>query len=440
MYLACPHLLPGFIVNEAKALNIAAPVNASLTYGVRALTQARLAAAATTASTLTEANGSSESEEEGDGILPRALPMGQMLDGEALDRLAAATQPSAAGAAAAAPMTPQRQQAQVGQATASATTPVDSLPVLKTVTDMRSFVRSLRGTDGSSNGDSGAATASPGVVNGARARSHATIGFVPTMGSLHAGHLELVKQSLRECDRTVVSIFVNPLQFAAHEDLDTYPVSVQEDLRQLGELGVHGVFVPTRRVMYPHGEPNARIVIDNATQLAEGGSRPHFFDGVATVVAKLFNIVQPDKAFFGQKDAQQCATIRSLITDLDFDVDLRIGPTVREADGLAMSSRNLRLSPEARLKAPVLFQALRAAEREYSAGERRPLQLQRVCLGVLQREPDLSIHYVDVADAATMQPLGELSALDNQQLCVSVAATLAGVRLIDNILLPPPSA
>ncbi len=264
----------------------------------------------------------------------------------------------------------------------------------------------------------------------ARARLPAPVGFVPTMGYLHAGHLALVRQSKLENAATVVSIFVNPTQFDRADDLASYPRDVPRDLRLLEDLGVDAVFVPSADEMYPPGFKTL-VRVQEITEVLEGAHRPGHFDGVATVVTKLFNIVQPDRAYFGQKDAQQVVVVKRLVADLNFPLEIRVVPTVREPDGLALSSRNVRLTPEGRRAAPLLFRALSAARDAWLAGERDAERLRERVRAVLAKEPRIRLEYVSLAHPETLEELeGEVS-----RGLLSLAAWIDDVRLIDNVVL-----
>lgn len=256
------------------------------------------------------------------------------------------------------------------------------------------------------------------------------IGFVPTMGALHEGHGSLVRKSAAECGTTVVSVFVNPTQFNDPEDLRRYPRNLQADLDLCEKWGADIVFAPPVEEIYPDG-PLTWVEVGALTEHLCGKFRPGHFRGVATVVAKLFNIVQPDRAYFGQKDAQQVAVIRRMMRDLNYPVDVRVLPTVREPDGLALSSRNLRLSPEHRILAPRLFQALRVAADLASAGERDSGVLRHRGTAELEH-PDIRVEYFEVVDAHTLQPM---SRVDREAL-IAAAIWLGGVRLIDNVPWP----
>lgn len=258
-----------------------------------------------------------------------------------------------------------------------------------------------------------------------------TWGFVPTMGYLHEGHLSLVRRARAENDRVAVSIFVNPTQFGPHEDYARYPRDLERDLRLLEPLGVDLVFVPSVEEMYPPGF-QTWVIVEEVSRPLEGASRPGHFRGVATVVAKLFNILQPDRAYFGQKDAQQTVVIRRMVQDLNIPVEIVICPTVREPDGLAMSSRNTYLNPEERRAAMVLFRALQAAKARYEAGERDAERLREAMREVIRAEPLARIDYVSVAHPETLQ---ELERVEGPAL-LSLAVYIGTTRLIDNLMLP----
>jgi pantoate--beta-alanine ligase len=256
------------------------------------------------------------------------------------------------------------------------------------------------------------------------------VGFVPTMGFLHAGHLRLVQTARRDCQSVVASIFVNPAQFGPQEDLSRYPRDLPRDLVLLEEAGVDLVWLPTPEIMYPPGY-QTWVTVDEVSQPLEGASRPGHFRGVATVVAKLFNAVQPDRAYFGQKDAQQAAVIAHMIRDLNFPLEMVVCPTVREADGLAMSSRNTYLSPAERQAAVVLYQALCAMRQAYEQGERDAGHLRQAMQRILDREPLAQPQYVSCADGDSLQELeGPVT-----QALFSLAVYVGKTRLIDNFIL-----
>jgi len=265
----------------------------------------------------------------------------------------------------------------------------------------------------------------------ARRALRGSLGFVPTMGYLHEGHISLVRRARAENDHVAASIYVNPLQFGPREDLAAYPRDLPSDLAMLKEAGVDLVFTPTGAEMYPKGFDTV-VEVGGVTATLEGALRPGHFKGVATVVTKLFNLVQPDRAYFGQKDAQQCAVIQKMADDLNMPLEVVICPTVRQPDGLAMSSRNTYLSEAERLAAPVIYRALSAAKQRYETGERDAEALRRLVRDLIDTEPLFtSVDYVSVADAGTLQ---ELDRVDAPAL-LSLAVRLGRTRLIDNILL-----
>lgn len=261
----------------------------------------------------------------------------------------------------------------------------------------------------------------------------ASWGFVPTMGYLHEGHLSLVRRAKAENNFTAVSIYVNPTQFAPNEDLSSYPRDLAHDLALLEAEGVDLVFIPDDAVMYPPDFQTAVTVADVSRPL-EGQSRPTHFSGVATVVAKLFNIIQPTRAYFGQKDAQQTVVLRQMVRDLNFNVAMVICPIVREADGLALSSRNKYLTPEQRQAALVLSRALRQAEAAYRQGERDGRILRQMMRAFIEAEPLARLDYVSAADPATLHELEEI----NDEVLLSTAVFVGTTRLIDNILIEKP--
>ncbi len=256
------------------------------------------------------------------------------------------------------------------------------------------------------------------------------VGLVPTMGYLHEGHLSLVRRARKECASVVVTIFVNPTQFGADEDLATYPRDLDRDLTLLETEGVDLVWVPTSEEMYPAGY-QTWVTVEKVTQRLEGSMRPGHFRGVATVVAKLFNSVLPQKAFFGQKDAQQTVVIRQMTRDLDFPLEVVICPTVREPDGLAMSSRNAYLSPAERQAATILCRALQAADAAFASGEDSAEQLRRIATEMVGREPLAQLQYVSCADADTLEELEKVTG----RALLSMAAFVGRTRLIDNLIL-----
>lgn len=256
------------------------------------------------------------------------------------------------------------------------------------------------------------------------------------MGYLHEGHLALVRRARRENELAVVSIYVNPTQFAPTEDLSRYPRDLERDLGLLREAAVDFVFVPGDDVMYPAGFQSS-VVVREVTKPLEGARRPAHFEGVTTVVAKLFNIVGPTRAYFGQKDAQQTVVIRQMVRDLDFNVEIVVCPTTREADGLAMSSRNKYLEGEQRAAATVLYRALRAAEHLWSDGTRDGEVLRAAMWTTLTAEPLARVDYVSVADPATLAEWSG-SIPEGSGVLLSLAVFIGHTRLIDNFLLSVP--
>ncbi len=262
----------------------------------------------------------------------------------------------------------------------------------------------------------------------------ATVGFVPTMGFLHEGHLSLVRQARAENEWVVASIYVNPTQFGPREDFHSYPRDLERDLELLAASGCDMAFVPEDGEMYPPGF-DTWVTVGAVAAPLEGAHRPGHFRGVATVVLKLFGIVQPERAYFGEKDAQQLAVIQRMVADLNVPVTIVPCPTVREADGLAMSSRNTYLSAVEREAANVLYRALMAASTAYRAGERDADELRTLMRDVLAGEPLARIDYVSVADPATM---AELASVTGPAVCL-VAVRIGSTRLIDNIRLGVPT-
>jgi pantoate--beta-alanine ligase len=261
-------------------------------------------------------------------------------------------------------------------------------------------------------------------------RALGTWGLVPTMGALHEGHLSLVQRARAENEHVAVSIFVNPTQFAAGGDFEKYPRPLERDLKFLEPLGVDLVFAPDNLEIYPP-DFQTYVTVEKMAQPLEGAMRPGHFRGVATVVTKLFNIVQPERAYFGQKDAQQVAVIKQMVRDLNLPVEVVVGETMREADGLALSSRNAYLSPEERQVAGVLFLALSAAREVFEGGERDGGKLREVMREVLKREPCAAVEYVSAADPLTLQELNEIQ----NGVLLSMAVRFGTTRLIDNFIL-----
>jgi pantoate--beta-alanine ligase len=255
-----------------------------------------------------------------------------------------------------------------------------------------------------------------------------TIGLVPTMGALHAGHLSLVDRACRENSKVVVSIFVNPIQFGPREDLDRYPSRPEQDLGLLRQAGVAAAYAPSVEAMYPP-QAATRVRVSGVAETLEGAFRPGHFEGVATVVAKLFSAAEPDRAYFGQKDAQQVAVVKRLAQDLDTGVKIVVCRTVREPDGLALSSRNAYLGPEERQSASCLSFALDRAARAYKAGDRDLKELRRGIQEVLQAEPLARVEYLELVDPDTFTPPGTLAVM---------AVWIGKTRLIDNADLAQP--
>ena len=257
------------------------------------------------------------------------------------------------------------------------------------------------------------------------------IGFVPTMGFLHEGHLSLMRRARQECDVAAASIFVNPTQFGPDEDLGRYPRDLEGDRRKCETAGVDLLFMPEAKAMYP-AQPSVFVIVEGVSDILEGAIRPGHFRGVATVVSKLFNIMKPHRAYFGQKDFQQCVVIKRMVQELNLGVEVVVLPTVREADGLAMSSRNSYLTPEERRAATVLYRALTSARDLYLAGAGEPEKLKNKARAVLQTEPGVTIDYIEIADPETLAPLAEARGT----MVVLLAARLGRTRLIDNVLIP----
>jgi pantoate--beta-alanine ligase len=260
-------------------------------------------------------------------------------------------------------------------------------------------------------------------------REGLTIGLTPTMGFLHEGHESLMRAARKDCDRVVTSIFVNPMQFGPNEDLDHYPRDPDHDREVCEKNGVDCIFNPTPESMYPpefHTSVNVAALTDGLC----GASRPGHFRGVCTVVCKLFHIISPDRAYFGQKDAQQLAVIRRMTRDLDMDIAIVACPIVREADGLAKSSRNAYLSPEERRAALGLSRSLRLAEQAITQGERDSRAVTALIRGDLDNEPLVKPEYVEIVDALELRPLRQIAG----QTLIALAARVGGARLIDNIM------
>ncbi len=274
------------------------------------------------------------------------------------------------------------------------------------------------------------------VLRKLRREGDPTIGLVPTMGALHAGHLSLVREARRRCDAVIVSIFVNPAQFNEQEDFKQYPRRLTEDTALLTDYNVEYIFAPTPEEIYPPGFAT-HVNVEGLSASMEGAHRPGHFRGVATVVTVLLNLIRPDFAFFGQKDAQQIVIVKRLARDLAFDTEIVVLPTVREPSGLAMSSRNARLDQSQRQSAAVLYRGLQAAEKAYRAGERSARKLIDIVRSEIAQEPRIAIEYIQLTDADTLQPLDRL---DVAPALLALAARIGGTRLIDNILLAPARA
>jgi pantoate--beta-alanine ligase len=265
-------------------------------------------------------------------------------------------------------------------------------------------------------------------IRALRQKLKGSVGLVPTMGFLHEGHLALVKRAKTENSIVMVSIYVNPAQFGPREDFGAYPRDLDRDLELLWKERTDIVFVPSDDEMYPPGF-NSWVDVEKVTERLEGASRPEHFRGVATVVAKLFNVVQPTRAYFGQKDAQQVVVIQRMVADLNMNLEVVVVPTVRESDGLAMSSRNVYLNPKERQAATTLFKALTLGQRLWRGGERDAEKIRRQMTALLQKEPLARIDYVSIADTETLE---ELDLLDRPAVA-SLAVRIGKTRLIDNM-------
>jgi len=257
-----------------------------------------------------------------------------------------------------------------------------------------------------------------------------TVGLVPTMGYLHEGHLSLVKGSLNKADVTVVSVYINPTQFGPSEDFQKYPRDISRDSELLRNLGVDYLFCPENEEMYPSNYFTF-VEVHNLQNKLCGKSRPNHFRGVCTVVLKLFNIVQPDFAFFGQKDAQQVIILRKMVQDLNGNVEIFALPIVREHDGLALSSRNVYLNPEQRQAALCLYKSLQEARQMIDSGERRTAPILQKMTEIIRTEPEAHIDYLAIVHSASLEPMDEIS---NDSL-IALAVFVGGVRLIDNLLI-----
>ncbi len=260
-------------------------------------------------------------------------------------------------------------------------------------------------------------------------KSGLEVGFVPTMGALHEGHLSLIRTSRQKNDLTVCSIFVNPLQFNNPSDLTTYPRTLEGDIQMLSNAGCDILFAPVAGSMYPE-TPRMSINFGTLEEVMEGKHRPGHFNGVAIVVAKLFNLVKPTRAYFGQKDLQQFLIINRLVKDLSFDLQLVCCDIIREDDGLAMSSRNRRLTQEHRILAPRLYESLQLAQKQLTT--QSPEEVKLLVEKFLESYPDIKLEYIEIADAQTLEPLQEIK--EQKKVAICIAAWLGDVRLIDNVL------
>ena len=268
----------------------------------------------------------------------------------------------------------------------------------------------------------------------ARAENH-LIGLVPTMGALHEGHLSLVRRARQECSRVYASLFVNPKQFGPSEDFAKYPRAFESDSAQFAGLGVDALFAPTPEEIYPFGF-STYVNVEGISDRLEGRSRPGHFRGVSTVVLKLFEIVQPDFAYFGRKDAQQVCVLQQMVRDLNLNVQIVVCPIIREADGLALSSRNVYLNPEERRTATVLHRALEAVRAEILSGTRDATQLQDTIRSLFEKEPLARLDYAEVVSADNFEPVVHVS----RPSYVLMAAYLGQTRLIDNLYIEPARA
>jgi pantoate--beta-alanine ligase len=278
------------------------------------------------------------------------------------------------------------------------------IQIAKTIAEIRKFVAQARG-------------------------ARKTIGFVPTMGALHVGHASLIEAAAKRCDYVVVSIFVNPTQFGPGEDFEKYPRPFEKDAQLCERHGAHAIFSPSPNEMYPR-KNLTWVTVEKLTEPLCGQSRPGHFRGVTTVCTKLFNIVGADLAFFGQKDAQQATVIRRMVADLNLPLEIVVCPTVREPDGLAMSSRNQYLSPQERSQAPVIYRSLQRCAELIETGERDATKISAEMTGVLNQVPALRPEYVSIVDADSLEPCDPVRG----RVLVAIAARLGSTRLIDNIV------
>jgi pantoate--beta-alanine ligase len=269
------------------------------------------------------------------------------------------------------------------------------------------------------------------VARKLRREQDRTIGLVPTMGALHEGHLSLVREARRMCDKVIVSVFVNPTQFGPAEDFEHYPRDLTKDTALLTDYNVDYIFAPSPEEIYPR-DFSTYVNVGGLSKLLEGESRPGHFRGVATVVAILLNTVRPDFAFFGQKDAQQAVIIKRMVRDLAFDTEIVVLPTVREDSGLAISSRNLYLDEEQQRSAAVIHRALKQAKESFKKGERHAGKLAEIVRTTIETEPRVRADYVSVVDAETLEKLDKL---DERPTLIAVAAYVGKTRLIDNVII-----
>ena len=257
-----------------------------------------------------------------------------------------------------------------------------------------------------------------------------TIGFVPTMGALHKGHLSLIELSKSMCKKTVVSIFLNPTQFSPNEDLNSYPKTLNKDILELQKLTVDVLFLPTENEMY-NNVKNVQVPSSVLFQKLEGASRPHFFNGVTTIVSKLFNVIEPSHTFFGEKDIQQLIVINNMIKNMKYPIRLVSCPTIRNKNGLALSSRNQHLSSLEQKEAPVIYQGLMNIKTQILGGERNPKKLKQGFVKKLSNYPNLTVDYISIACFNT---LNEIETIQDKKLIISAAVFFKTVRLIDNIV------
>ncbi|WP_426427917.1 pantoate--beta-alanine ligase [Staphylococcus equorum] len=261
-------------------------------------------------------------------------------------------------------------------------------------------------------------------------KSNKSVGFVPTMGALHEGHLKMMSQSITENDVTVISVFVNPLQFGPDEDLDAYPRDIESDTTKASSVGVDYIFYPSEKEMYPE-QPTIEVKAGRLASVLEGAQRPGHFDGVVTVVNKLFNIIQPERAYFGKKDAQQLAIVEKMVEDFNHAIDIVGVDIVREADGLAKSSRNIYLTPEERAEAPHLYKSLQLAQSLYNQGERSSLKIIEATRDYIQQHTSGDIETVAIYSYPQLVEQHEIT----DEIFISLAVKFSQARLIDNIII-----